>query len=178
MNKNGAFSDCFQPSILFLLYPYSRLFTCDCLFYFHLYARSSLNLYPYGANNVGYMRRADRQCKDAITTYKYIIVAARGTAKVSALPSGEPVQQDNLVFPGYLQVVLKSLCWAVLLTCSDALMEKECEARGWHSCHLSDFCVRFLKTGELKFVFTSTQFMVPVHLQCCKASYIYFHHGH
>ena len=45
--------------------------------------------------------------------------------KLSALPSGEPVQQDNLVFPGYLQVVLNSFFWAVLLTCSDALMEKK-----------------------------------------------------
>ncbi|OPJ72743.1 hypothetical protein AV530_005258 [Patagioenas fasciata monilis] len=36
MNKNDAFGDCFQPSILFLLHPYIRLFTCDCFFYFHL----------------------------------------------------------------------------------------------------------------------------------------------
>lgn len=76
MNKTNAFSDCFQPSILFLLYPYSRIFTCDCLFYFHLYARSSFILYPYGANNVGFMRRAEGQCRDTITTYKYITVAA------------------------------------------------------------------------------------------------------
>lgn len=124
------------------------------------------------------MRRADGQCRDTIPAYKYIVVAARGTVTVSALPNGEPLQQGNLVFPGYLQLVLKSLCWAVLLTCLDALMEKKYEARGWHSHRLSNFCVWFLKTGELKFVFASTQFMVPVHLQCCKASYIYFHHGH
>lgn len=121
MDKKGAISDCFQPSILFLFYPCSRLFTCDCLFYFHLYARSFFILYPYGANNVGFMGRADGQCRDTITTKKYIIVAAWGTAKVSALPSEGWLQQDNLVIPGYLQVVLKSLCWAVLLTCSDAL---------------------------------------------------------
>lgn len=105
-------------------------------------------------------------------------MAAWRTAKVSALPSEEWVQQDNLVIPGYLQVVLKSLCWAVLLTCLDALMEEKYEARGWHSYRLSDFCVWPLETRQLKFVLLSLQFMVPVYLQCCKASFIYFHHGH
>lgn len=124
MGKNSAVSDCFQPSILFLFYPCSRLFTCDCLFYFHLYARQLFILYPYGASNVGFMGRADGQCRDTITTYKYITVAAWGTAKVSVLPSEEWVQQDNLVIPGYLQVVLKSLCWAVLLTCLDSLRRR------------------------------------------------------
>lgn len=58
------------------------------------------------------------------------------------------------------------------------LMEEKYEARGWHSHHLSGFCVWLLETEELKFVLLSIQFMLPVHLQCCKASYIYFHHGH
>lgn len=87
------------------------------------------------------MGRADGQCRDTVTAYKYIIVAAWGTAKVSALPGEEWVQQDNLVIPGYLQVVLKSLCLAVFLTCLDSLMEEKYEARGWHSYRLSDFCV-------------------------------------
>lgn len=178
MGKNSAISDCFQPSILFLFYPCSRLFTCDCLFYFHLHARPFFILYPYGASNVGFMGRADGQWRDTVTTHKYIIEATWGTAKVSALPSEEWVQQDNLVIPGYLQVVLKSFCWAVLLSCLDSLTEEKYEARGWHSYHLSDFCVWFLETGELKFVLWSIQFMVPVYLQCCKASYIYFHHRH
>lgn len=106
MGKNSAISDCFQPRILFLFYPCSRVFTCDCLFNFHLYARSFFILYPYGASNVGFMGRADGQCRDTVTAYKYIIVAAWGTAKVSALPGEEWVQQDNLVIPGYLQLLL------------------------------------------------------------------------
>lgn len=68
MNKNDVFGDCFQPSILFLLHPYISLFTCDCFFHFHLYARSSFIFYLYGANDVGFMRRAVGQSRDRIKT--------------------------------------------------------------------------------------------------------------
>lgn len=78
-------------------------------------------------------------CSGSKRNYKALHSARWGTSTAGPVVS-----------PGYVKLVIKSLCQAPLLSCWDVLIKKKWEDRDWHSYCWSDFFFFSLKTREIK----------------------------